>query len=192
MSSLPENAFSAEDRRAMLTLARHAIGTAVGSNPSGHHESEHSCFSLCRGVFVTLEVFRRLRGCIGVIESLDSLRETIPHCARTAAFHDPRFPPLQAGELHALQIEISVLSRISPINLEEIVIGRHGLLVSTKETRGLLLPRVAIENRLSPEGFLEQTCCKAGLPRTAWREPYVQLFAFTCEVFREDSDIAVS
>jgi AmmeMemoRadiSam system protein A len=187
MSSLPEDQFSAEERRATLALARAAIVSALEDKPLRRTASEPSCFSLSQGVFVTLEVYGKLRGCIGVIEPREPLRESIVHCAQSAAFHDPRFPSLRAEELSDLAIEISVLSELFPIALQQIQIGKHGLLVATENNRGLLLPQVATEHKLSREEFLEETCHKAGLPRAAWRAPQTQIYAFTCEIFREDA-----
>jgi AmmeMemoRadiSam system protein A len=192
MSSLPENQFSAEDRRAMLALARDAIVTALEAKSLRHIGTERVCFSLRRGVFVTLEACGKLRGCIGVIEAHDPLRESIVHCAQSAAFRDPRFPPLQADELHGLRIEISVLSGVFPIDPDGVEIGKHGLVVAAGNNRGLLLPQVATENNLSKEEFLEETCRKAGLPRDAWRDLGTSIFAFTCEAFREDSGAAAA
>ena len=187
MLSPPEHQFSAEDRRALLALAREAIARVLTDAPSRLSEPDPACFSIRRGVFVTLEVHRKLHGCIGVIEPRDMLRESIAHCAQSAALHDPRFPPLGAAELPALQIEISVLSPLSPINPNDIEIGKHGLVVATEDRRGLLLPQVATEHHFSREEFLEETCRKAGLPRDAWRDPQTKIFSFTCEVFQEDS-----
>ena len=192
MSSLPENQFSAEDRRAMLALARDAIVTALQAKSLRHIGTERVCFSLKRGVFVTLEVCEKLRGCIGVIEAHDPLRESIVQCAQSAAFRDPRFLPLQAGELHGLRIEISVLSGLFPIHRDDVEIGKHGLVVAAGNDRGLLLPQVATENNFSREEFLEETCRKAGLPRDAWRDPGTSIFAFTCEAFHEDSGAAAA
>src|SRR5258707_14727189 len=187
MSSLPEDQFSAEDRRAMLALARAAIVSVLEDKPLSRKASEPSCFSLSQGVFVTLEVYGKLRGCIGVIEPREPLRESIVHCAQSAALHDPRFSSLRAEELSGLAIEISVLSQLFPIALQQIHIGTHGLLVATENHRGLLLPQVATEHKLSREEFLEETCHKAGLPREAWRAPQTKIYAFTCEIFREDA-----
>lgn len=186
MLSPPEHQFSAEDRRALLALARAAIAGVLTDPPLRLSEPEPACFSLRRGVFVTLEVHGKLHGCIGVIEPRETLRESIAHCAQSAALHDPRFPPLGAAELPALQIEISVLSPLSPINPNEIEIGKHGLVVATQDRRGLLLPQVATEHHLSREEFLEETCRKAGLLREAWRDPHTKIFSFTCEIFQED------
>ena len=174
----------------MLALARAVIVSALEGRPVSQTGSEPSCLSLRQGLFVTLEVYGKLRGCIGVIEPRETLGESIIHCAQSAAFHDPRFPPLRAEELPGLQIEISILSEVFPIALQQIQIGKHGLLVATENHRGLLLPQVATEHKLSREEFLEETCHKAGLPRDAWRAPHTKIYAFTCEIFREDSSVS--
>lgn len=187
MLSPPEHQFSAEDRRALLARARAAIVSALANSPLPENQPEPPCFSLQRGVFVTLEVHEKLHGCIGVIEPREPLRETVAHCAQSAALHDPRFSPLRPVDLPALQIEISVLSILSAISPKDVEIGKHGLLIATEDRRGLLLPQVATEHHLSREEFLEETCRKAGLPRDAWRDPHTNIFGFTCDVFREDS-----
>jgi len=120
MLSPPEQQFSAGDRRALLALARAAIVSALDNSPLRFSEPEPVCFSLRRGVFVTLDVHGKLHGCIGVIEPRELLRESLAHCAQSAALHDPRFPPLGAAELPALQIEISVLSPLLPIHPNDI------------------------------------------------------------------------
>lgn len=144
-------------------------------------------FAERRGVFVTLHVHNRLQGCIGVIEAKDPLGEAIAHCAANAALEDPRFAPMKTEQLGELSIEISLLSAMEPIAPESIEIGRHGLFVRLHAQRGLLLPQVAVEHRLTREQFLEETCRKAGLLREAWRDPEARLFGFTCEVFSEGS-----
>jgi AmmeMemoRadiSam system protein A len=176
----------------MLALARAAILSTLEGKPLNRGRSEPSCFSLRQGVFVTLDVHGKLRGCIGVIEAQDPLRDSIAHCAQSAAFRDPRFPPLRPEEVPGLQIEISVLSALSAIAADKIEIGKHGLVIATPERRGLLLPQVATEHHLSREEFLAETCRKAGLPSNAWREPQTSIYAFTCEVFREDSEAAIA
>ena len=174
----------------MLALARAAIVGALEDKPLNRTASEPPSFSLSQGVFVTLEVYGKLRGCIGVIEPREPLRESIVHCAQSAAFHDPRFPSLRAEELSGLAIEISVLSELFPIALQQIQIGKHGLVVAAENHRGLLLPQVATEHKLSREEFLEEACHKARLPRDAWRAPHTKIYAFTCEIFREDASVS--
>src|SRR5215813_11762639 len=106
MSSRPEIEFSREEQRVMLALARSAIlGVFAGKAPAAS-PSQSACLTLRRGVFVTVHVSGKLRGCIGVIEARETLRESIEHCAERAAFHDRRFAPLRRNEMDDLQIEI--------------------------------------------------------------------------------------
>ena len=184
MSSLPEQ-LSTDEQRALLEWARAAIVSAVAGEVLGMREPEPACFALNRGVFVTVHVSGKLRGCIGVIDAREPLRDTIRHCAESAALRDGRFAPVHARELPDLQIEISVLSELAPIEPEKVEIGKHGLYVTTHDHRGLLLPQVAVEHGLSREQFLEETCRKANLPRDAWRRKDTLLYGFTCQVFQE-------
>ena len=82
--------------------------------------------------------------------------------ARAAALEDPRFDAVRVDELDKLQIEISVLSPMFAIAPDDVVVGRHGLMVSYEGRRGILLPQVAPEWGWDRETFLAQTCRKAG------------------------------
>jgi uncharacterized protein len=137
------------------------------------------------GAFVTLRKRGRLRGCIGQIGSARSLIEVVAHCAKSAALQDPRFEPVRADELGEIEIELSVLSPLEEITPEQIEVGKHGLMVSSGLTRGVLLPQVATECHWNAGRFLEETCVKAGLERDAWRVPETKIHGFTAEVFSE-------
>jgi len=178
---------SEADRRVALQLARTAVMEAISHRKLPDSFSRDGIFAERRGVFVTLHVAKRLQGCIGVIEANEPFGDAIVRCAASSALEDPRFAPLKLEQLAELSIEISLLSALEPIASESIEIGRHGLLVRLHAQRGLLLPQVAIEHRLTREQFLEETCRKAGLLREAWRDPEAQLFGFTCEVFSDSS-----
>lgn len=180
---------SEADRRAALQLARIAVVDAVTHRKPIDSSPSQGIFAERRGVFVTLHVHSRLQGCIGVIEAKEPLGEAIVHCAASAALQDPRFAPMKAEQLDGLSIEISLLSAMELIAPESIEIGHHGLFVNLHAQRGLLLPQVAVEHRLTREQFLEETCRKAGLAREAWRDPEARLFGFTCEVFAESSHL---
>jgi AmmeMemoRadiSam system protein A len=181
---------SEADRRTLLQWARQVVVEAVFHGRLAEKIPEGGIFAERRGVFVTLRSVRRLRGCIGVIEDDEALGASIARCAAGAALQDPRFAPLQAADLHDLQIEISLLSLPVPIDPAEIEIGRHGLLVSRGAHRGLLLPQVAVEHHLNREQFLDETCRKAQLAREAWKDPETKVLAFTCEVFSDAVDAA--
>jgi AmmeMemoRadiSam system protein A len=173
------------DGQNLLALARKAVIEAVTRKDLPDTIPQEGIFGERRGVFVTLHVRGELRGCIGTTESDERLGEATVRCAASAALHDPRFPGMRNEELGALSIEISVLSPLTPIRPEQIELGRHGLVVSDENHRGLLLPQVAPEHGLNREQFLSETCRKAKLPRDAWQWPSTRIQGFTCEVFSD-------
>ena len=179
--------YTDEQRKLLLQIARQSIQNSLSRDAAATlpivTDPE---LQLLRGAFVTL-LFegRQLRGCIGIIEAVAPLVETIAHAATSAALQDPRFPPVSPAELPELTIEISVLSPLQPIDPDDVVVGTHGLVVEQYGRRGLLLPQVPGEWGWDRVQFLEHTCMKAGLPPNAWREG-AQLFSFTAEVFTEE------
>jgi AmmeMemoRadiSam system protein A len=184
---MPEN-LSSDERRTLLTIARESIGAALDGR---RFQPPEVTGVLCekRGAFVTLHTRRTadLRGCIGYVEPLFPLAETISRAAVAAALNDRRFEPVAPGELGDLTIEISVLSVPKPIRPEEITVGVHGLIISQGGRSGLLLPQVATEYGWDRKTFLEHTCHKAGLSADAWHHPGAQLLAFSATVFGEES-----
>ena len=93
--------------------------------------------------FVTLHnPDNSLRGCIGTIMPVrDSLKTEIKENAISAAFHDPRFEPLQENELEGLIISVDVLSKPEPVSsTDELNPKVYGVIVSSGEKRGVLLP----------------------------------------------------
>jgi AmmeMemoRadiSam system protein A len=183
---------SETDRRSLLALARRAITEAVSHQKPAGKIPDSGILAEKRGVFVTLHLRGRLRGCIGIVEAHEPLGEAIAHAAASAALHDPRFSPVPPEEVAELQIEISLLSPLEPLRPENVEIGKHGLLIIQGANRGLLLPQVAAEHTLSREQFLDETCHKAGLKPLAWQEPETEILGFTCEVFSEGSEGGVA
>jgi AmmeMemoRadiSam system protein A len=108
--------------------------------------------------------------------------------AAAVADSDPRFTPVTVAELDDLLIEISVLTperEIAAAEVDEIEIGRHGLIVTRGARRGLLLPQVAVAHGWDVTTFLQQSCLKAGLHPQAWREEGTVLSVFEADVFGE-------
>lgn len=178
-SEAPE--FSPEEREFLLKVAHESLsaalkGTSFDRKPPSSHLTEK------RAVFTTLRNHGQLRGCIGHVFPVLPLWQAVSETACAAAFDDPRFASVSADELPEISIEISVLSRLRPILPGDVVPGKHGLLVSRGERRGLLLPQVPVEWGWDREAFLSQTCLKAGLPPDCWAQG-VDLQAFTAEVF---------
>jgi hypothetical protein len=137
------------------------------------------------GVFVTLTTRGRLRGCIGSIFGTEPLVDGVAHQASNAAFEDPRFQPLTAKELNEIHIEISVLT--PPVAIsgpQEIVVGRHGVLIEKGGYRAVFLPQVATEQGWDRETLLRQLCRKAGLGPDDWRSG-AKFEVFEAQVFEE-------
>lgn len=173
-----------EQKKALLSLARQAIASELGRGKL--EMPEDPVFQIKRGLFVTLHLEDRLRGCIGYIVGYKSIAESIVDMARAAAFRDPRFPKVKADELDRIQIEISLLGELLPVlDPEEIEIGRDGLYIEHPQGSGLLLPQVAIEWGWDRPVFLKQVCQKAGLKQDAFKEEAAKLYRFTAEIFNE-------
>jgi AmmeMemoRadiSam system protein A len=124
--------------------------------------------------FVTLRRDGRLLGCIGTIEPMRPLIVDAADNALGAAFRDPRLPPLSREDFVVMELKVSVLSPLVPVDaagLGELATaiepGRDGLLVTAAGHRGTFLPSVW-EQLPRPAAFLDALWDKAGLPRGAW------------------------
>lgn len=179
---------TSDHRRTLLAIARGSIEAVLDGR---RHELDTARLEepLRRpaGAFVSLHTHGGdLRGCIGSIQPVAPLCHAVSSNAVNAAFRDPRFRPLQRAELDHVHVEISVMSPIQRVlDVSEIEVGVHGLIVSNGSRAGLLLPQVATEYGWDRETFLSQTCRKAGLPSDAWLSESVRLEKFSAEVFGE-------
>ena len=173
--------FTPEERAALLKLAHESILSALeGREISLTSPSPH--LSEPRGAFTTIYFKGLLRGCVGYVFPVTSVYRTVAETARAAAFEDSRFSPVTLKEGPGLEVSLSILSQLKGIRPEEVEIGLHGLVITQAGRRGLLLPQVPVEHQWDRITFLEQTCCKAGLPLDAWQKG-ATLEAFTAEVF---------
>lgn len=139
------------------------------------------------GAFVSLYKKGDLRGCVGMIAAIKPLEDTVREMAEAAAFYDNRFEPLRADELQDIDIEITVLSSPILTGIEDIVVGRDGLIIDFMGRHGVLLPQVPVEYGWSKEEFLDHLCLKAGLPPDTWKNYDVVLYRFEGEYFGERS-----
>lgn len=173
-----------EEKKELLNLAKQAVELYVREGKVINYHSDNPRFWEEKGAFVTIKKRGQLRGCIGFIEPVLPLYLTIIRCALLAATEDPRFSPVEEKELKSLEYEISVLTPPRRIdNPREVVVGRHGLIISMEGKRGVLLPQVPVEEGWDRETFLEQVCLKAGLPPNAWRSAKAELYVFEALVF---------
>jgi AmmeMemoRadiSam system protein A len=192
VSALPQlPALTPGEQRELLTYARLALEHYVQRGELREEppaETEVSPrLQVPQGAFVSLHRGSRLRGCVGFTEAARPLVSTVMENAVSAAVRDLRFPPVTAGELPELSIEISVMSPLDELAPADVVTGLHGLLIERGGRRGLLLPQVAAEHHWDRETFLRQLCVKAGIAEDSWETPDARLYCFTAQVFSEEA-----
>jgi len=189
MSDTPnETDLSAGDKQTLLHLARQTLNDYLSKGKQHDFKPTLPALTEQRAAFVTLRVRETgdLRGCIGEVIAREPLWECVRNMAIAAATDDPRFRPVTKDEVPGLHIEISALTPMKPIKPEEVVVGRHGLMIVKGFDRGLLLPQVPAEQGWDREEFLRGLCHKARLPSNAWKDKDAQLYGFEAEVWGEE------
>jgi AmmeMemoRadiSam system protein A len=181
--------FSLNDREKneLLTLARKSVEHAVAEKEAFEPPANaDNVLNQERGAFVTLRESGALRGCVGYTSAVKPLYITVRDTAALAALHDPRFQPVSPSELPRLEYEISVLSSLRRVtDIQQIKVGKDGLLMKIGANEGLLLPQVPVEQKWDREKFLEETCVKAGVRPNCWKDENTDIFMFTSVVFGE-------
>jgi AmmeMemoRadiSam system protein A len=177
-------------RKTLLGIARQAVAAAVRAEPAVPPQVSDPELSAAQGAFVTLKTHGRLRGCIGQFIAQKPLFQVVHEMAVAAATEDPRFfgMRLRPQEMDVLEIEVSVLSPLSPVKdpMAEVELGTHGIYIRRGYRSGCFLPQVATETGWSKEEFLCQCCAgKAGLPPYAWKDPQTEVLVFTAEIIEE-------
>ncbi len=181
-----ESYLTEADRATLLKLARTTLENYLRGTALPDFKAE-GVLAKPGAAFVTLEKHGQLRGCIGYTSAIYPLYQTVSQCAIKAAVEDNRFPPVKSAELADLHIEISVLTPLQPVtSLDEIEVGRDGLMITLGHNRGLLLPQVATDYGWDREEFLKNTCRKAGLPNDAYLSSHARIERFQAIVFGEE------
>jgi len=177
---------SAEDRGELLRLALAAMEHAASGTGAPQLLMYNGVLGERRGCFVTLTNQGRLRGCIGTFTPRGTLAEMVLEMA-VHACRDPRFTdnPITTNELALLDVEISVLSPLEPIDDPlSLEIGKHGIYITQGVRGGCFLPEVATDQGWDAEQFLSYCCAgKAGLAPDAWQHPDTTVLVFTSEKF---------
>ena len=185
--AVPPFSLTDGEKAELLALARKSVEYMIEKNePYAPAPSTSETLNREYGAFVTLTEGGALRGCIGYTSPVKPLYITVRDTATLAALRDPRFPPVTAQELPRLAYEISVLSPLRRVtDIEQIKVGRDGLLMKNGDSEGLLLPQVPMEQKWDRQTFLEQTCAKAGMNVNCWKDENTDIFSFTAVVFNE-------
>jgi AmmeMemoRadiSam system protein B/AmmeMemoRadiSam system protein A len=182
---------SLEAKQELLDIARRTLEAVLAGKPIPDFEAENPELKKHGGAFVTLKKKGKLRGCIGRYPEEGGtvpLSRIVAEMAQSSAQRDPRFPAVTAEELDDLSIEISVLSLPRKVkSADEIILGRHGVIIKKGFRQGTYLPQVATDTGWSKEQFLGSLCAhKAGLPEDAWKtDPEVEIWIYDAEVFHE-------
>ncbi len=174
--------------RDLLFLARNSLRKTLGLDYKEVEIKEEWIKE--RATFVTITESGDLRGCIGSLEARQPLYVDIKTNINSAAFRDPRFYPLQAGEIDNISIEISILTPLKEITfkteedlLKQIVPFKMGLLLEHGLNRGTFLPQVW-ENFPTTEVFFNHLKQKAGLTSDFFSSD-MKLFYYEVEKCKE-------
>ena len=189
----PAAPLDADERRLLLALARAVVEATAARIPPPTPRAVADRLGLAltprlvapRGAFVTLTNRGELRGCIGYIEGLAPLARAVAENAAAAASRDARFRPVEPEETAGLHVEVSALTPLRDVaGPEEIVIGRHGIVLSKGRARAVFLPQVAPEQGWDRDTTLRHLALKAGLPPDGWRAG-ARFAVFEAEVLEE-------
>jgi len=169
-------------------LARAAIARRFGLQFDHRNDAK---FLFKHGAsFVTLMQSGRLRGCIGSLQAYRPLHDDVKANAVAAAFSDPRFTPLSASDYTRISVEVSLLSPITAMKVDDeehaltqIQPGVDGIVLRYRDKRSTFLPQVW-KSLPEPHRFLEELKRKAGLGANFW-SPEVQLFRYHVDKWSE-------
>ncbi len=149
-----------------VRLARQTIEAYVrtGETPALPEDLPEEMTSVRAGVFVSLKIAGKLRGCIGTISAVtENVAQEIVKNAVSACSEDPRFDPVRAEELERITYSVDVLGDTEKIDsVEQLDVKRYGVIVISGYRKGLLLPN--LEGVDTVEEQLRIAKRKAGIP----------------------------
>lgn len=173
-----------KDKSQLLALAKDSIAQSVKAGAPVALKWANARLEADGAVFVTIKRHGQLRGCIGHIVPRVPLAESVISNAAASALFDRRFKPMTTDELKDMEVEISVLSPMTPIDADKIVVGRDGLYIDGAGLRGVLLPQVPVEQGWDREAYLQGICQKAGGPERCWNLPGARLYRFGADIIK--------
>lgn len=187
-----ENQLSQEEKDYLLKLVRQTLDEyyKTGKILKVSEADVPARLKASQGVFVTLTENGNLRGCIGYIEPVESIYQSVIDNAVSAAVNDPRFMPVTKDELKDIKIEISVLSVPQVLDvpaksrlttLRPLV---DGVVLEEGNKRSTYLPQVW-EELADPEEFLSSLCQKGGFTKNCWTKEEIKLYTYQADVFHE-------
>ena len=186
-----------EQGQLLVKLARQTLAERFAKKISQHDIDaldaglNDSCFQATCGTFVTLTLDKQLRGCIGSLTSDEPIRIGVSRNAINAAFHDPRFSPLNAADFEKVEIEVSILSEPQPLNysdsadlIKKLRPGVDGVILRKDHASATFLPQVW-EQLPQAHDFLSHLCIKAGISADAWQRFKLDISTYQVQQFHE-------
>jgi len=162
------------EKKTLFAIANDTLKWCVNGRQGEFDLSKYEITPLLKkemATFVTLKIHGNLRGCIGSLAPEEALYRSVHNNAVNAALRDPRFSPVQTGELSRIEVDVSVLSPIRDIPaIADFKIGQQGIILEKGRYRAVYLPEVATEQGWTVEETLSSLSMKAGLSPDAWRE----------------------
>lgn len=175
-----------EQQKTLLGIARESLETYIRGGKKKEYSTDDPALGQKLGMFVTLNKHGRLRGCMGHFAEDTPIVELTASQVLVSATGDPRFPKVQPDELDDIEIELSVLSSPKPVDsYEDIVVGRHGVILEKGGRGATFLPQVAPEQGWDRDEMLTHLAAKAGLRPDEWREG-ASFRVYTAQVFGEE------
>jgi len=165
----------------IIALAKAAIMVALNQPDNFDLEKalkEYPALKENAAVFVTIntEPNDQLRGCIGSLEAYRPLYKDIISNAQSAALHDPRFTPLTIEEYKHVTIEVSLLSKPTPLQYSDtedlkkkIIPFKDGIILKHQGKQATYLPSVW-EQLPTFNDFFSSLCQKANLSNSCFTD----------------------
>lgn len=174
-----------EEQQFLLKIARETLDGYVKNHKIPKFDIPYEKLKQNAGAFVTLNINHELRGCIGYIEPIKPLYQTVIDNAINSSTKDYRFSPVSTDELKDITIEISVLTPPVPVaSYKDIKIGTHGMILKKGFNQAVFLPQVAPEQGWDLATTLTHLSMKAGLGPNDWKQG-AEFEVFTAIVFHE-------
>lgn len=176
--------FSSYEQREILEYIKQCLQRELAGLPLQDYPNPRKLKKL-GSAFVHLERNDgSFRGCIGSVEAVESLGDSLKRNSINAAFIDPYSPPVSSDELDELMIEVAVVKPAKLSLWSEFEVGKHGIILKVAQRRAVFLPEIAQEQGWSATETFNNLAQKAGLPETAWQSPETEIWLFETEKFR--------
>ena len=186
--------FTEEQKKIIVQIARESGEAEIKRSQQKNYSQlgkDHKLDFIPGGVFVTYKIKGKLRGCIGCFEPEKPFYSLIQQYA-AHSINDRRFNRMTIEEFNKTTISVSCLSIPIDITkpLENVIAGKHGIIVEYGWDRGTYLPNVATE-----QGWDTKTFCthcayyKAGIPKNidVLNDPKVKWQTYTSTIVEEEN-----